>query len=110
MVFLGVSYLYWTILAFIIAVILYIVKVSPLVIPKDPNRWILKKFIFYYAHSIACLFIGWMFFKMWKNNSATWFSWVLGGVGILLICVYIVAFILDRIRIKKLKQSYSSKN
>ncbi len=108
--FLGISYLYWTILAVIVALIFYIVNVSPLAIPKNPNKWIIKKYIFHYAHCTAFLAIGWMFYKLWKNNSSNWFTWFLGSIGIILFGVFIVTLILDRIHIKKLKESNSQKN
>ncbi|WP_236975191.1 hypothetical protein [Membranihabitans maritimus] len=109
--FIGISYLYWTILAFLIAIIYYIVRLRPLTIPKNPKNWIVKKYIFDYSHSLAWLSISWMFFKMWKNgNNGNWFTWGLGIIALLLFLVFSFGFIQDRMEMKRLRETLMQNN
>lgn len=101
---LGISYLYWAILAFFIALLTFFIHIPPLALPRNPSNWILKKYILQYFHSAAWLIMAWVFYRMHRRDGdLTFWLGFLTGIAIGLITTFLLVWIFDRNRIRKMK-------
>lgn len=103
----GISYLYWAILAFFIALVSFFIRIPPFALPQNPNNWILKKFILHYFHIIAWLIIAWVCYRVHRRNGdlTPWLT-ILIVLAVLLLLTFIVVWVIDRFRIRKMKEKY----
>lgn len=106
---LGISYLYWAILAFLIALVTLFIRIPPFAMPRNPSNWILKKYILQYFHSGAWLLISWVFYRIHqKDGEFTFWLGVLTTLACLLLITFLLVWGADRYRIRKMKQTEKS--
>ncbi|SRR5690606_36952733 len=103
---LGISYLYWAILATFIALTTFFIKIPPFALPRNPSLWIVKKYILQYFHSGAWLLTAWVFYRVHRNDGEFTF-WL--GLWVVVACLLLITFLIvwgwDRYQIKKMKDS-----
>lgn len=100
----GISYLYWAILSFLIAMVTLFIRIHPLALPRNPSNWMLKKTVLNYFHSTAWLIIAYVCYRLYRKNGdlTIWVSiWL--GIAIIMAIIYLIVWIVDRIRIRKMK-------
>src|SRR5699024_11410384 len=102
--FMGISYLYWAILAFLISLTTFFIKIPPFALPRDPSNWIFKKIILSYFPGISWLIISWMFYRLYRREGdATFWIYCLLALAVILFSTFFVVWGTDRIKIKRLK-------
>ncbi len=103
----GISYLYWAILAFFVALVSLFIRIPPFALPQNPSNWMLKKLILHYFHSTAWIIIAWVCFRLYRRDGefTTWLS-LLTILSILLLLTFMVVWMIDRFRIRKMKEKY----
>lgn len=103
--FFGISYLYWAILAFFIALVTLFIRIPPFALPRNPNNWIVKKIILYYFHSTAWLIIAWVCYRIYRRGGdfSVWLG-LLSGLAILLLAIFLIVWLIDRLKIRKMKE------
>lgn len=108
---LGISYLYWAILTFLIALITLFIHITPFALPRNPSNWILKKYILYYFQGAAWLIMTWVFYRLHVlgGELTFWLGMWMGIAGILFL-TFLVVWILDRYKIRKLKDKNRNTN
>lgn len=108
---LGISYLYWAILAFLIALITLFIRIPPFALPRNPSNWILKKYVLQYFHSGAWLLISWVLYRIHqKDGEFTFWLAVLTTLACILLLTFLVVWVTDRYRIRKMKQNEKKTN
>ncbi|HLU93867.1 MAG TPA: hypothetical protein VKZ54_07075 [Membranihabitans sp.] len=102
--FLGISYLYWAILTFLIALLSLFIRIPPFALPKNPSNWIVKKIILQYFHISAWLIISWVFYRLYKREGElTFWLGVLTGIAGVLLTTFLMVWMIDRYTIRKMK-------
>lgn len=101
----GISFLYWAILAFLIALVTLFIRIPPFALPRDPSNWIFKKFILQYFHSIAWLIIAWVCYRLYhREGDGTPWLYLLVGFAVALLLTFMVVLMFDRFQIRKMKE------
>lgn len=102
--FMGISYLYWAILAFLISMTSFFIKIPPFALPRDPSNWIFKKIILFYFPGAAWLIVSWMFYRLHRREGdATLWIYFLLAIAVLLLFTFLIVWGIDRIKIKRMK-------
>lgn len=102
--FLGISYLYWAILAFLMAMISFFIKIPPFALPRDPSNWIFKKLVLFYFPGTAWLIISWICYRLYRRKGDASFGiYLLFGLAITLFLAFLIVWGTDRFKIKKMK-------
>lgn len=107
---LGISFLYWTILSFLIALVTLFIRIPPFAMPRNPSNWILKKIILQYFHSLAWLILAWVFYRLFRHNGdlSMWLI-ILIVIAISLMVIFLLVWWQDRLRIRKMKENQMEK-
>lgn len=101
---LGISYLYWAILAFVLALLSFFIKIPPFALPRDPSNWIFKKFILAYFSGAGWLIMSWLCIRMHRLEGEATFSiyfWL--AVAIAFFFTFLIVWGMDRIKINRLR-------
>lgn len=102
--FMGISYMYWAILAFLISIASFFIKIPPFALPNNISNWIFKKIILFYFPGIAWFIISWIFFRLHRRDGdMTFWIYCLLILAIILFVTFIVVWRIDRIKIKRLR-------
>lgn len=101
----GISYLYWAILAFLIALVTLFIRILPFALPRNPSNWIFKKFILHYFHSTAWLILAWVFYRLYRRNGdmTLWLSMLI-SLAVLLLLIFLAVWMTDRFQIRRMKE------
>lgn len=102
--FMGISYMYWAILAFLISIASFFIKIPPFALPNNISNWIFKKIILFYFPGTAWFIISWIFFRLHRRDGdMTFWIYCLLILAIILFVTFIVVWRIDRIKIKRLR-------
>lgn len=108
---LGISYLYWAILAFLIALVSLFIRVPPFALPRDPSNWIFKKFILHYFHSAAWLIIAWVCYRLYhREGDLSIGLYILVGIAVVLMLTFLTVWLIDRFQIRRMKGKHKKSN
>lgn len=108
---LGISYLYWAILTFFIALVTFFIRIPPFAMPRNPSNWILKKYILQYFHGVAWLLISWVLFRIYrKDGEFTWWLGILTGLALIMLITFFVVWAFDRYKIRQMKEQKRNSN
>lgn len=103
--FLGISLLYWAILAFLIALVSLFIRIPPFALPRNPSNWIFKKFILHYFHIAAWLIIAWVCYRLYyREGDISIWLYILIGIAAALMLTFITVWMIDRFQIRKMKE------
>lgn len=101
----GISFLYWAILAFLIAIVTLFIRIPPFALPRNPSNWIFKKFILKYFHSAGWLIIAWVCYRLYHREGyiTPWLG-ILMSLSVVLLLTFLVVWMFDRFQIRKMKE------